>query len=214
MSLVTSASKITQCLAAQVRTYRRRQDLTLAQLAEKCAELGAPQLSYSALANIERGATADAKRKPRDVSLDELAVLARALDVPPVMLLFPIGTGQRVEITPGFDITAWDAAQWFSGELFLAPEGSSHFATPVYLYRQHAEWVDKFIAAPEAEQDKLREATEQMLQNIRAEMRRHGITPPDAPAEFPNVDQGSAVRMSAVATLSAGGEVTQNSEAQ
>lgn len=207
MSLVTSAPNISQCVAAQIRAFRRRQDLTLAQLADKCAELGAPQLSFSSLANIERGATAESRRKPRDVSLDELAILARALNVPPVMLLFPIGTSERVQITPEVEITAWDAAQWFSGELFLTPDVETHLATPVYLFRQHTKWMDDFLGAGEAERDSRRAETEQALRSVRAEMRRHGLTPPNLPPELKHIDETRALRLAATGSLTAEAEV-------
>ncbi len=49
------------------------------------------------------------------VSTAELAVLAKALDVAPVRLLYPPAYPAELEVLPGVEATSWSAAEWFSG---------------------------------------------------------------------------------------------------
>ena len=48
--------------------------------------------------------------------MPELLVLARALDVAPLLLLFPIGTEDTIEVLPDVMVPAFRAALWFTGE--------------------------------------------------------------------------------------------------
>jgi len=87
----------------------------MAELAAECARLGAPHMTMSTIANIERGLTS--KRRRRDVSVDELMVLAAALGVAPMLLVVPLGTGDPVEYVPGVALSPADAARWFVGDV-------------------------------------------------------------------------------------------------
>lgn len=49
------------------------------------------------------------------VSTAELAVLAKALDVAPVRLLYPSAYPTELDVLPGVPATSWSAAEWFSG---------------------------------------------------------------------------------------------------
>jgi transcriptional regulator with XRE-family HTH domain len=67
-------------VAARVRSLRKAQDLTVAQLASRCADAGMPQLTAQALYKLEtRRAAPSGARRP--VTVDELFILARALSV-------------------------------------------------------------------------------------------------------------------------------------
>src|SRR5689334_15634159 len=68
-------------IAAQVKQLRARRGLTVKELASRCAELGGGDLTVNVLTNIEV--------RRRDVSADELLLLALALDVAPTHLLAP-----------------------------------------------------------------------------------------------------------------------------
>jgi len=76
-------------------------------LADRTKNLGHP-ISRTAISNLEVG---------RKLSLDvpELIVLAMALGVPPLLLLYPELSAGEVEVLPGQRTTAWSAAQWFAG---------------------------------------------------------------------------------------------------
>jgi hypothetical protein len=77
-------------------------------LADETERLGYP-VSRAAIANCESG-----RKKGLDIA--ELLVLAAALQIPPVTLLFPELPDGPVEVLPGIQTSSWDAAAWFSGE--------------------------------------------------------------------------------------------------
>lgn len=77
-------------------------------LSDRCAALGHP-IHRSVIAKLEKGI------RPT-ISLAELLVLARAIGVTPVQLLFPIGLEELTEVLPGLTIGTWAAAKWFTGE--------------------------------------------------------------------------------------------------
>ncbi|QRI76271.1 MULTISPECIES: helix-turn-helix transcriptional regulator [Rhodococcus] len=105
-----------------VKTYRQRAGITAAQLATLTEELGFP-LNRVAIAKIENGH----RRGKLDVT--ELIVLARALQVPPVLLVYPDVPGGGVNLLPAHHpdavpIESGSAAKWFGGvtSLFLGWE--------------------------------------------------------------------------------------------
>lgn len=105
------ADTVTATVAAQVRSYRTEKGLSLQGLAQRCTNLGYPTIRTT-LANLEA-------HKRKSVTIHEILVLAMALEVPPVVLLFPNLANGQVEILPGVTATSWDALKWFSGEEFL-----------------------------------------------------------------------------------------------
>jgi transcriptional regulator with XRE-family HTH domain len=77
-------------------------------LADETVRLGYP-ISRAAIANYESG-----RKKGLDIA--ELLVIAAALRIPPVALLFPQLPDGPVEVVPGTYTTCWDATTWLSGE--------------------------------------------------------------------------------------------------
>lgn len=132
------------------------------QLSDACTELGHP-IARGVLANFESG------RRPT-VSVAEVLVFARALNVPPLLLIFPLGQEESLEALPGSPAPAWASLKWFTGESDRLPgdtEATSDPAT-VRLYRDHdrlvEEWrnarnqVFSILAAKEPRLDQLRGA--------------------------------------------------------
>jgi len=76
-------------VAARVREVREKRRMKVTDLARRCAEYGAPELTAQALYKLE-GQRARADRRPRPVTVDELLTLAIALNVAPVHLLVPV----------------------------------------------------------------------------------------------------------------------------
>lgn len=122
------------------------------ELADATERLGLP-IGRSVLANLENG------RRPT-ISVAELLVLAAALRVPPIELVFPVGHVEHVEIpfdlkTPAglpplvtLPVDTWSAVQWFTGEQVIratnSDDGRNHLitgikqsASPIALYREH-----------------------------------------------------------------------------
>lgn len=88
--------------------YKRRKDagMTAQRLAERCNELGVP-IHRTTITKIENGRSR--------FDLGELLILAAALEVPPLVLLYPGLPGERVEIVPREVGTSWDAYRWATG---------------------------------------------------------------------------------------------------
>ncbi|GAA0812154.1 hypothetical protein [Spirilliplanes yamanashiensis] len=107
-------------VATQIRQIRGHRGLTVRALAARCAELGGAHLTANVLTNIEvRG---------RGVSVDELLVLALALDVAPVHLLIPpIGHGADLAVTDQVAADPLAAAAWIRGEAPLPPANAAAY---------------------------------------------------------------------------------------
>jgi transcriptional regulator with XRE-family HTH domain len=133
---------LSDIVGEQVVLHRKRADLTREQLAQKCADLGYPALTVPALANIETGRRDKTGRRRRDVTIEELVVLARALQIPPTLLVLPVGRAESIEALPGITVTTWGAARWFTGDRAFSqdPEEVEAFergAAPIALFRAH-----------------------------------------------------------------------------
>jgi transcriptional regulator with XRE-family HTH domain len=105
---------VSEVVAKRIQQVRVRRGMTAAQLAVRCAELGMPDLTASTISNIETGRRDKSGRRRREVSVDELLVLALALDVAPVHLLVPPDTddtpypvtAERV-VEPAIEVRNW-----------------------------------------------------------------------------------------------------------
>ncbi len=94
-------------LGDNVRRLRKGKGLSLAEVSSRMGALGMP-LSLNGLSKVELG--------NRDLGVDELVALAEALNLPPLVVLFPLGTKREVELFPGTNVDTWAAAKWFTGE--------------------------------------------------------------------------------------------------
>lgn len=86
--------------------YRRDAGLTAQGLAARCRELGVP-IHRSTITKIEGGRSR--------FDLGELLILAAALDVPPLALIYPGLPDAEVETIPGVVQSSWDAYRWATG---------------------------------------------------------------------------------------------------
>src|SRR6266536_4003390 len=80
-------------VAAQVREIRQKRRWTVAQLAQRCEELGMPGLTEQALYNLEAGRPDPRGRRRRAVTVDEAIALSFALGVAPIDLMAPVPSG-------------------------------------------------------------------------------------------------------------------------
>jgi transcriptional regulator with XRE-family HTH domain len=110
----------------------------------------------STLADLENGRRAS-------ISVAEWLAIAAALDVPPVMLLCPVGTAETAEVLPGAEAPAFRAAQWVAGEAPLRHPGRADVLTdwlptagpgaPLLAYRLNDDAArDQLTAAGRARQ--------------------------------------------------------------
>ena len=125
----TLSLKPSDLAGARIREIRGRRGWTARQLADRCADAGAPELTASVIANIETGRRDTEGRRRRDVTIDELMALAYVLEVPPVSLLVPAEGGQ-IEITSKVEMGVAVALGFFSGRM-PAPDAE-----------QRAGWID------------------------------------------------------------------------
>jgi transcriptional regulator with XRE-family HTH domain len=112
------------------RAGRSAQDI-----ADRTAELGYP-ISRAQIANYETG-------RKKNLDIAELLILAAALDVPPLVLLYPDLPAGKVEVIPGQVGTSWDAYLWAAGMIpsFLNPGTPSHGAQLINAVRERHDWM-------------------------------------------------------------------------
>ena len=84
----------------RIKQIRQRRGWTAGQLAERCKEIGAPEITVSVIANIETGRKDKDGLRRRDVTVDELFAFAYALEVPPVLLTVPLDGADQLQVTP------------------------------------------------------------------------------------------------------------------
>jgi len=107
-------------IATQLKQLRARRGLTVKELAARCRELGGSDLTANVLTNIEV--------RRRDVSADELLLLALALDVAPTHLLAPPpGSTTGLAVTPDVVATPEAAALWIRGDAALLPSAAAAY---------------------------------------------------------------------------------------
>lgn len=111
-------------IGRNIAKVRKERGLSAQALANRCSELG-HSIPRSTLANIESG-------RNRSMPVQEIAVIAQALGVPPVRLLYDVET--MVEPVPGVSVPGLEAAEWFAGNWpLLTPESRGTWATPGVL---------------------------------------------------------------------------------
>ena len=151
-----------EIIANQVRKRRRQLDITREQLAEKCVDVGAPQLTLAALTNIETGRPDSQGRRRRDVTVEELIALAAALKIHPVDLMVPgdAPDDEPYPLTAELSTPAAVAREWISGRAFLiAPETPMDFAVAIQaMPKARAEAVSRDWFTQDRQQELNRQA--------------------------------------------------------
>jgi hypothetical protein len=116
--------------------------MSVQNLADLTAELGM-EIPRSVLANLEGG-------RRDTISVAEVLVLAAALNVSPLELIFPVGFDEQMEILPGRIVDPLAAMRWFTGErkldivdvgtILSRPDTTAEQSSP-YLVRSHDELI-------------------------------------------------------------------------
>lgn len=109
--------------AERIRRFRKAKEMTIVQLAEECAALGATGLTAASLTNLER--PAGGVRGRRQMTIDELLTLAYVLQVPPLSIVLPIGEDVDVEVVPGVIVNVADALTWLTGDTSKGLDGKN-----------------------------------------------------------------------------------------
>lgn len=128
------ATRVALSIAGEVRRHRLEKGLSAQQLAERCDRIGMP-IKRSVIANMESG-------RRTTVTVAEVLVLAQALEVPPAVLLFPVGYTTEVEVLPDAVMEPLEAIGWVAGTLAIAErEVESAKESPLSLARKHQDYV-------------------------------------------------------------------------
>jgi transcriptional regulator with XRE-family HTH domain len=204
---------LSDVVGRQVRVHREMAKLTREQLAERCAAFGFP-VTAAMVNYIESGRPDASGQRRREVTVDELAVLALALDVPPLALLAPITDepwGGWPAKHPGAPSTA-NALAWLRGNARLLGRGATdeprvYWVLRTYLEANEAAWElyrvmsdrdnapDTFDPTPSIEGNALRhmwaESYERALKavrSLRGQLRANGDPLPVLPLGLEWVD--------------------------
>jgi transcriptional regulator with XRE-family HTH domain len=188
--------RLTGVIAREMRRYRTERGLSAQKLADRCDQLGFP-VPRSVIANLENGYR-------ESVSVAELLILARALDIPPVLLVIPLGRERDAEVAPGVTTSAFVAAAWFSGQARSSAGPDVIWADdddvlPLFFDHEHLvrEWQDirrgeKLMTADgeviETAADRKRKVTAE-LRRHRSRMRKAGLVLPELPAALAGIDR-------------------------
>ncbi|MFJ9104306.1 helix-turn-helix domain-containing protein [Streptomyces sp. NPDC102405] len=195
-------------IAQEMREARKAAGLTMSEVAQGCGDRGLTEITEQSVKNLESGRKAS-------MTIADFVVLADVLGVPPVSLLFPLGTSATVEVLPGREVSTWDALAWFTGETPIdqpAPEGTTRDVLDVF--RNHGDLVSAATASTALAKERRRAASTtldrarratlleraegyeehafedcQELRAFRGRMRERGLVPPALPDELAFVDQ-------------------------
>src|SRR5947209_3072743 len=103
----TWEQQLTRSVAEAIKHWRKERGMTAKDIESATERLGhrIPKTVIVNLENDRRGS----------ISLAELLVIAAALDVPPVLLIAPLGRVERVEPLPGVELSPWETRGWIHG---------------------------------------------------------------------------------------------------
>jgi transcriptional regulator with XRE-family HTH domain len=122
MTEATWQERMAARIGARVRQVRIDAGLGVQEVANHCTEALGFKMLRTTLANLEAGTR-------KSVSISELVVLAEALNISPLDLLYPITETEPVEYLPGDQVSPWEAwgrftyplTEYFGGGEIPAP---------------------------------------------------------------------------------------------
>lgn len=131
--------ELTRLTGKEVRRYRRERGMSTDQFAAAVTELGL-RYSRSQVTNLEAG-------RRDSITNGELIAFGRVLNVPPLILMFPVGHVAEVELVPHSAVATWEALRWFTGEppqTFSRGKADPWLAAaePLRQHRQHQRLMD------------------------------------------------------------------------
>jgi transcriptional regulator with XRE-family HTH domain len=95
----------------RIRQIRQRRGWTVKELAERCADVGAPGITPTVITNLETR-----RRASRQITIDELLVLAYILGVPPLLLFVPADGSETLHVGAGVEKDSIEAAAWVAND--------------------------------------------------------------------------------------------------
>src|SRR2546421_13039945 len=95
------SARVTTAVVAEVRRRREELGMSAQDLADACDDLDHP-IPRNVIANLESG-------RRSGLTVADLLVLAEALEVPPLWLLFPLNRPAQADTLPGQEMDPWRA---------------------------------------------------------------------------------------------------------
>jgi transcriptional regulator with XRE-family HTH domain len=185
---------LAKSVGSRVAHYRKQRGLTAQQLSRELRERLGLDLKRTVIGNLESGYR-------RTVSYSEILALAYVLNVPPLLLMVPIGTDDFQPL-PGVSEEPWWAAMWIAGDGLPPevdepkPEMADQFLDHLdylSLYRQHSDFVLQWTRALELPDPAVARAhmhqIEKAITIVRASIRDRGGVPPRLPQGLQGIDQ-------------------------
>lgn len=161
------ASDMHARIAAAIKKHRGT-ERSAQDIADETKRLGYA-MSRAQIANYESG-------RKKNLDIAELLILAAALNVPPLVLLYPDLPGGDVEVTPGHPRSSWDAYLWASGAGTAIAEPSPGARLVEASFKRHRLTRElggvTVNAALYAHDAVLRDARELEIARLRAELDR------------------------------------------
>jgi len=189
---------VDEAFGGRVKHYREKAGLSQDQLAERIANHGGA-IHQTTILRTERG--------ERHATLSEFLLFAAALNVPPPLLLIPLGDERTVAITPKSKIHPHLALKWFVGYEFLADSDRRvagqlnewlNNSRPLHLHNRlqevqdtvHVAWVVLTRAEFVDDEAEIKKARANLVDPLRAlsdvlsQLRKEGMEPPRMPTEW------------------------------
>ncbi|MDT3397725.1 helix-turn-helix transcriptional regulator [Streptomyces sp. B1866] len=192
------SAQLTAAVVAEVRRRRKELGMSAQDLADACDDLGHP-IPRNVIANLESG-------RRSTLTVADLLVLGKALEVPPLWLLFPLDHAAQVKALPGEPTETWTAFTWATGEkdswhrklcdLFRAHERANRVIFNAWYQRPRDEEdqdsrTDGDSMAPWLSGEQVTRALED-LRRVRTSMRIFSLPLPQLMPEISFIDPTSA----------------------
>jgi transcriptional regulator with XRE-family HTH domain len=168
---------LSDTVGKMITTWRQRRGWNRERLAEECSKAGMPELTHAVLTNIESGRRNKDGARRRTVSVDELTVIAYALNIPPILLLVPYPEEENCEVLPNKEVATYGAVQWIQG-IRIFPGSADEIGSqqtwqeasyPLLFLLNHNSAMDAYIRAlGDAHEIQDSESTSQELASMRA----------------------------------------------
>jgi transcriptional regulator with XRE-family HTH domain len=171
-----------ELVGQRIKDLRLERGWTADDLAKRCAEVGAPEITSAVIANIETGRKDKTGRRRRDVTIDEVLKLAYALEVPPVRLFVPLLSGEALQISPEVSEKPFEVLLWVTGQSKPANVSRTQWRRATAELSLYQRIFDAYedVAAAEG-QDQLFESRLRELATVLGIAGDSGLEPPDLP---------------------------------
>lgn len=146
-----------------------------------------PSINREVITKLENG-------RREAVSTAELLILARALAIAPMLLIFPLTDEPITEVAPGNGMPAWEAVRWFYGRprIFTQERFDVSIDDPIALFEDHDSEIELYmntmaIGGSGANGMGFIEELAAICRDIRhtrATIRKLGLIPPRLPSEL------------------------------